>query len=258
MRSLYIRIRLLTTWPSLIFQEQSAMLTKPHKSHDNIYADILKWCFQAGRVRGHMLSVTTVSRQPRASTPPLLSFLRYDRPTEKTIRKNGSAEKWRKCGIVGNCLRWLRSWGLGKSVAERRAADKNGSAQQCTIWESFGNDDDEIQRYAKTKTETNTKTKKRAADKSGSALQCTIWDRESFRNDEDKIQRHARTKTKTNTKTKRRAADKKQSTAMHYMGSHIATAMHYMGPRILWKWWWSKSSNNFEMQCGLQKVTNWS
>ena len=135
----------------------------------------------------------------------------------KTIRKNGSAEKWRKCGIVGNCLRWLRSWGLGKSVAERRAADKNGSA-----------------------------------------LQCTIWDRESFRNDEDKIQRHARTKTKTNTKTKRRAADKKQSTAMHYMGSHIATAMHYMGPRILWKWWWSKSSNNFEMQCGLQKVTNWS
>ena len=63
------------------------MLTKPHKSHDNIYADILKWCFQAGRVRGHMLSVTTVSRQPRASTPPPLSFLRYDRPTEKLSEK---------------------------------------------------------------------------------------------------------------------------------------------------------------------------
>ena len=62
----------------------------------------------------------------------------------KTIEKNGSAEKWRKCGIVGNCLRWLRSWGLGKSVAERRAADKKqhtamhymGSQPlQCTIWD---------------------------------------------------------------------------------------------------------------------------
>ena len=112
----------------------------------------------------------------------------------KTIRKNGSAEKWRKCGIVGNCLRWLRSWGLGKSVAERRAADKNGSALQCTIWdrESFRNYEDKIQRYAKTKT--NTKIKTRAADKNGSAQQCTIWDRESFPNDEDEIQRHAKTK----------------------------------------------------------------
>ena len=47
-------------------------------------------------------------------------------------------------------------------MVERRATDKNGSALQSgTIWESFGNDEAEIQRHAKTKT--NTKT--RDADK---------------------------------------------------------------------------------------------
>ena len=153
MGSLYIRIRLLTTWPSLIFQEQSAMLTKPHKSHDNIYADILNGVFRQVGCE----DICWVSRRSAVSRrPPPLPYCHFSAMTDrrKNDRKNCSAEKWRKCGIVGNCLRWLRSWGLGKSVAERRAADKNGSALQCTIWESFGNDDDRIQRHAKTKTKT--------------------------------------------------------------------------------------------------------
>lgn len=96
------------------------MLTKPHKSHDNIYADILKWCFQAGGVRGHMLSVTTVSRQPQASTPPLLSFLRYDRPTEKRSKKwlGGEMEKMRHCGELLEVAAVVR-------IGEKRGGEKS-------------------------------------------------------------------------------------------------------------------------------------
>ena len=172
----------------------------------------------------------------------------------KTIEKNGSAEKWRKCGIVGNCLRWLRSWGLGKSVAERRAADKKqhtathymGSQPlQCTIWdqeffwkwwgsESFNSFEDWGKAWRRDE----------PLIKSSALQSGTIW--ESFGNDEAEIQRHA--KTKTNTKT--RDADKKPR----------RTAMHYMGPGLLRKWWGSKSFYGFEiiMHCVLQKVANWS
>ena len=48
-------------------------------------------------------------------------------------KRSKKSEKWRKSGIVRSCLRWLRSWGSGKSVAERGAADKKQRTAVCTI-----------------------------------------------------------------------------------------------------------------------------
>ena len=106
--------------------------------HTITSSEILNWCFEAAVleavVGGHMLNVTTVSRQPRA-TP--LTHCHFSAMTDRrrNDRKN-RAEKWRKSGIVRNCLRWLRSWGLGKSVEERGrgAADKKQRTAICTFY----------------------------------------------------------------------------------------------------------------------------
>ena len=104
--------------------------------HTITSSEILSWCFEAAVleavVGGHMLNVTTVSRQPRA-TP--LTHCHFSAMTDRrrNDRKN-RAEKWRKSGIVRNCLRWLRSWGLGKSVEEREELQIKSNARQFVLF----------------------------------------------------------------------------------------------------------------------------